>query len=119
MTSWETLSCCLNKFKKIVVKHFHKSLRLNTSRRRRLRESVRRKRPQFWQNDDWYLLHDNRLAHQYQLGRRFVASDKINRTWQEALREVAKHGFQKLYEPWQKRIIAQRDYLEGGCALVL
>ncbi|GFY30768.1 hypothetical protein TNCV_3119281 [Trichonephila clavipes] len=49
---------------KIVAKHLNKSLRLLTSRRRRLRESIRRKRSQFWQSDNWYLLHDNSPAHQ-------------------------------------------------------
>ncbi|GFY25552.1 hypothetical protein TNCV_2486721 [Trichonephila clavipes] len=35
------LRWCLNVFEKIVVKHLHKSLKLHTSRRRRLRESIR------------------------------------------------------------------------------
>ncbi|GFX01200.1 hypothetical protein TNCV_4581661 [Trichonephila clavipes] len=33
-------------------KDLYKSLRLHTSGRRRLRQSIRRKRPQFWQSDD-------------------------------------------------------------------
>ncbi|GFX02588.1 hypothetical protein TNCV_728421 [Trichonephila clavipes] len=37
----------LNVFEKIVVKHLHKSLKIHTSRRRRLRQSICRKRPQF------------------------------------------------------------------------
>ncbi|GFV45050.1 hypothetical protein TNCV_907971 [Trichonephila clavipes] len=61
------LRCCLNVFEKIVTKHLHKSLKLHTSRRCRLRESIRRKWPQFWQKDDWYRLHDNSPAHRSQL----------------------------------------------------
>ncbi|GFX78511.1 uncharacterized protein TNCV_29511 [Trichonephila clavipes] len=61
------LRWCLNVFEKIVVKHLHKSLKMHTSRRRRLRESICRKRPLFWQSDDWYLLHDNAQAHSPQL----------------------------------------------------
>jgi len=40
---------------------------------RRLRESIRRKRPQFWQSGDWYLLHDNAPAHRSQLVTQFLA----------------------------------------------
>ncbi|GFW63459.1 hypothetical protein TNCV_401251 [Trichonephila clavipes] len=54
---------CLNVFEKIVVKHFQKSWKVHTARRRRLRESIRRKRPQFWQSDDLYILHDNVQAY--------------------------------------------------------
>ncbi|GFW41658.1 mariner Mos1 transposase [Trichonephila clavipes] len=135
-------------------------LRLHTSQRRRLREYIRRKRPQFWQKDDRYLLHDNASVHRSQLvkqfhakirtgmlphspyspdlapcnfylfpstnkhlqGRRFVLSDYMKVTSQEDIREVEKNGFQscfhKLYELWQKCIVTQRKYLEGGCASV-
>ncbi|GFW49882.1 hypothetical protein TNCV_1885451 [Trichonephila clavipes] len=57
------LRWCLDVFEKIVAKHLNKSLRLHTSRRRHLRESIRRKRLQFWRSDDWYLLQDNAPAH--------------------------------------------------------
>jgi len=30
---------------------------------RRLRENVRRKRPELWRSGDWFLLHDNAPAH--------------------------------------------------------
>ncbi|GFW50176.1 hypothetical protein TNCV_4695941 [Trichonephila clavipes] len=53
----------LSVFEKIVVKHLSSSLRLHTSRRRRLRESIRRKRHRFRQSDKWYLLNDNAPAH--------------------------------------------------------
>ncbi|GFT97735.1 hypothetical protein TNCV_4229241 [Trichonephila clavipes] len=53
---------CLNVFKKIVDKNLHKSLKIHTSRTHRVRESIRRKRPQYWHSDDWYLLPD---MHQY------------------------------------------------------
>ncbi|GFW98680.1 hypothetical protein TNCV_2758581 [Trichonephila clavipes] len=44
------LRWCLNVLEKIVVKHLHKSLKVHTSQRRRLRESIRRKRPQLRQS---------------------------------------------------------------------
>ncbi|GFU49872.1 hypothetical protein TNCV_4686371 [Trichonephila clavipes] len=52
------LRWCLNVFEKIVVKYLLKSLKIHTSRRRRLRESIRHKQPQFW-----HLPHDNAPAH--------------------------------------------------------
>ena len=59
----------------------------------------------------------------YLQGRRFVSSDEVKAASQDALREVAKNGFQqcfqKLYERWQKCIVAQGDYFEGGCASVM
>ncbi|GFW64378.1 hypothetical protein TNCV_274021 [Trichonephila clavipes] len=61
------LRWCLNVFGKIIDKHLHKSLRGHISRRRRLRESIRRKWSQFWQSGDWYLLRDNSLVHISQL----------------------------------------------------
>ncbi|GFW06734.1 mariner Mos1 transposase [Trichonephila clavipes] len=56
----------------------HKSLKLHTSQRRRLRESIRRKRPQFWQSDDWYLLLDNSPAHRSQLVKKFLAKTRTS-----------------------------------------
>ncbi|GFT66167.1 hypothetical protein TNCV_650191 [Trichonephila clavipes] len=41
-SSRKTLRWCLNVFRNIVAKHLNKSLRLYTSRRRRLRESIHR-----------------------------------------------------------------------------
>ncbi|GFW88638.1 hypothetical protein TNCV_829071 [Trichonephila clavipes] len=113
------LHWCLNVFEKIVIKHLHKSLKIHTSRRRRLKESICRKRPQFWQGDDWYLIYDNATAHRSPLGRRFVSSNEVKGALQEALREIAKTGFQKLYERCQKCTVIQGDYLKGGCASVL
>ncbi|GFU82104.1 hypothetical protein TNCV_1326481 [Trichonephila clavipes] len=46
------LRWCLNMFGKIIVKHLHKSLKIHTFPRRRLRESIHRKQSQFWQSDD-------------------------------------------------------------------
>ncbi|GFV53488.1 hypothetical protein TNCV_4746361 [Trichonephila clavipes] len=48
----------LNVFQKIVAEHLQKLPRLHTSRRRRLRETIHRKRPHFWQSEDWYLLYE-------------------------------------------------------------
>ncbi|GFX00402.1 DUF4817 domain-containing protein [Trichonephila clavipes] len=62
----------------IVFKHLYKSLRRRTSRRRRLRESIRRKRPQFWQSDDWHLLNYKAPAHRSQLVKEFFAETSTN-----------------------------------------
>ena len=40
---------------------------------RRLRESVRRKRPEKWRDGDWILQHDNALAHTLHLMQQFLA----------------------------------------------
>jgi len=40
---------------------------------RRLRESVRRKRPEKWQDGDWILYHDNATAHTSHLVKQFFA----------------------------------------------
>ncbi|GFT25121.1 hypothetical protein TNCV_180191 [Trichonephila clavipes] len=74
----ENAALVSEQFEKIVAKHLNKSLRLHPYRRRRLREYIRRKRPQFWQSDDWYLLHDNALAHRSQLGKEFLAKTRTN-----------------------------------------
>ncbi|GFX44334.1 hypothetical protein TNCV_1097741 [Trichonephila clavipes] len=56
------------------------------------------------------------------LGRRFVPSNEMKATSLEVLRAIAKDSFQlcfqKLYERWQKCIVTQRVYLEGGSHLV-
>ncbi|GFU85689.1 hypothetical protein TNCV_5126981 [Trichonephila clavipes] len=72
------LRWCLNVFEKIVDKHLKNLLRLQTSRRRHLRESIRRKRPQFWQSDDWYHLQNNAPAHRSQMGKEFLAETRTN-----------------------------------------
>ncbi|GFW43555.1 hypothetical protein TNCV_4769071 [Trichonephila clavipes] len=96
------------------------------------RESIGRKRPQFWQRVDWHLLHDNASAHRSELvkeltktctkvfphtpyssdlalcdiclfasmknnlqKRHFVSSDEVKVASQQALRDVAKKGFQQ------------------------
>ncbi|GFV87140.1 hypothetical protein TNCV_5113581 [Trichonephila clavipes] len=61
--SRKMLRWCLNVLEKIVSNDLHKSLRLRTSRKRRLRESNCRKWPQFGQSDDRYLLNDNAPAY--------------------------------------------------------
>ncbi|GFX64993.1 hypothetical protein TNCV_451311 [Trichonephila clavipes] len=68
----------LNLFEKIVVKHLHKSLKIHTSQIRRLRKSIRRKRPQFWQSDYWYLMHDNAPTHRSQLVKEFLAKARTD-----------------------------------------
>lgn len=43
-----------------------------------------------------------------------MSSEDVKAASQEALREDEKNGFQKLYECWQKYIVVQGDYFEGG-----
>jgi hypothetical protein len=40
----------------------------------RLRENVRKKRPQLWRNNSWFLHHDNALTHASLLSRDFLAN---------------------------------------------
>ncbi|GFT84424.1 hypothetical protein TNCV_1636891 [Trichonephila clavipes] len=55
----------------IVVKHFHKSLKIRSSRRRRSRKSIDRKWSRLCQCIDWFLLHGTAPAHRSQLGKGF------------------------------------------------
>jgi len=45
---------------------------------RRLREAIRRKRPELWQNNSWILHHDNAPAYTSLLVRDFLAKSKTN-----------------------------------------
>ena len=44
---------------------------------KRLRDSVKTKRPRFWSSGDWLLHHDNRPAHSSNLVQQFFAKHKI------------------------------------------
>ncbi|GFX91260.1 mariner Mos1 transposase [Trichonephila clavipes] len=72
------LRWCLNVLEKIAVQHLHKLLKIHTSLRHRVRESIRRKRPNIWHNDNWHLLLDNAQAHRSQLVKEFLAKTRIN-----------------------------------------
>lgn len=124
---------------------------------RRLRESIRKKRPKMWAEQSWVLLHDNAPAHRSLLvndflaktkttvlphppyspdlapcdfflftelarrlqGRRFQSSDEVKCASQAEIKDMAKNGFQtcfdELYRRWQKCVVAQGSYFEGGC----
>jgi len=43
---------------------------------KRLHESLRRKRPEKWQSGDWFLFHDNALAHTALSVQQFLAKTK-------------------------------------------
>jgi [histone H3]-lysine36 N-dimethyltransferase SETMAR len=45
---------------------------------RRLRDAVRRKRPDLWRNDDWQIHHDNAPAHASRLVQNFLAKHRIS-----------------------------------------
>ncbi|KAJ4438634.1 hypothetical protein ANN_14581 [Periplaneta americana] len=45
---------------------------------RRLRDAVRRRRPNLWQGQNWVLLHDNTLAHRSFLVSEFLTQHKIH-----------------------------------------
>jgi [histone H3]-lysine36 N-dimethyltransferase SETMAR len=123
---------------------------------KRLRNAIRRKRPDLWATQDWMLLHDNAPAHRSVIvqqylakhsvtvlpqppyspdlapcdfslfprmkdalkGRRFSSANDVKAAATEALKDVSRNGFletfQKLYERWQKCIIAQGEYFEGN-----
>ncbi|GFU72942.1 hypothetical protein TNCV_4636761 [Trichonephila clavipes] len=76
--TWKMLCLYLNVFVKIVVKRLHKPLKLHTSRKCLLRESIRRKRLQFWQSDDQYLLQDKAPAYRSLLVKEFLAKIRSN-----------------------------------------
>ena len=44
---------------------------------RRLRDAVRRKRPQKWRSNSWFLLHDYATAHQLDLVKDFLANNNV------------------------------------------
>ena len=44
---------------------------------RRLRDAVRRKRPEKWRTDSWFLLHDNASAHRSVLVKDFLAKNSV------------------------------------------
>ena len=62
---------------------------------RRLRESVRRKRPEKWRDDDWILHHYNAHAHISHLVQQFLA----------------KHGTAQLQQPPYSSDLAPCDFL--------
>ncbi|GFX33880.1 hypothetical protein TNCV_3962891 [Trichonephila clavipes] len=47
------------------------------------------------------------------------SADEVKSASQAELKNMAKNGYQKcfdgLYKPWQKFIVAQGSYFEGGC----
>ncbi|GFY14853.1 hypothetical protein TNCV_648961 [Trichonephila clavipes] len=45
-------------------------------------------------------------------GRSFVSLDEVKAASQEALRDVAKNGFQKLYERWHRCTVTQGTTLK-------
>jgi len=44
---------------------------------RRLRDAVRRKHPEKWKTNSWFLLHDNAPAHRSVLVRDFLAKNTV------------------------------------------
>ena len=44
---------------------------------RRLRDAVRRKRPEKWRTSSWFLLHDNAPAHRSVLVKDFLAKNSV------------------------------------------
>jgi hypothetical protein len=43
----------------------------------RLREAVRRKRPEKWRTNSWFLLHDNAPAHRSVMVKDFLANNNV------------------------------------------
>ena len=46
----------------------------------RLRDAVRKKCPEIWRTESWFLLHDNAPAHRSVLAKDFLAKNKVT-TW--------------------------------------
>jgi transposase len=44
---------------------------------RRLKDTVRRKRPENWRNNSWFLIQDNAPAHQSALMKDFLAKNNV------------------------------------------
>ncbi|GFW77879.1 hypothetical protein TNCV_3910891 [Trichonephila clavipes] len=61
------------------------------------------------------------LARPFQ-GRRFQSADEVKSAAQAELKDMSKNEFQKcfdeLYKRWQKCVVAQGSYFEGGCVSV-
>ncbi|GFV60278.1 hypothetical protein TNCV_3469141 [Trichonephila clavipes] len=68
------------KMPECVHKDYHQTFAQfsEASRRCRLRESIRHKRPYFWQSNDWYLSHDNAPAQLSQLVKEFLTRTRTN-----------------------------------------
>jgi len=101
---------------------------------RRLRENVRHKRPQKWQNQNLIIQHESDPPYSPDLtpcdfflfpklklrmkGRRFDTIEEIQEESQQVLDTVPKRDFQGCFQAWQKCwdhcIRAKREYFEGG-----
>ena len=47
---------------------------------RRLRDAIRRKRPEKWKTNSWFLHHDNAPAHRSVLGQEFLSKEHCDNT---------------------------------------
>ena len=81
---------------------------------RRLREDIRRKRPELWCVGNWLLHDDNAPSH------RALVTQEIQRESQNVLGTLREQDFQHAFQQWQRRwdrcVAAQGDYFEGDAA---
>ena len=100
---------------------------------RRLREAIRKKRPELWKNNSWLLHHENAPAHSSLLvrnflakkpyspdlapcvfflfprlkrpmkGRRFATIEEIKTESLKELKDIPKSAYEKCFEDWKKR----------------
>jgi hypothetical protein len=83
---------------------------------KRLRENVRRKRPELWRSNSWFLHHDNAPAHASLLaqadfflypklkstlqGRRFQTIQEVKENSLTELRAIPKKSYQDCFQTW-------------------
>ncbi|XP_049271908.1 histone-lysine N-methyltransferase SETMAR-like [Rhipicephalus sanguineus] len=88
---------------------------------RRLRDAVRRKRPELWSTGNWRIHHDDAPAHSSHLrtlkGQRFETSEDIMAATTAELNSILKDSFSECFQQWQHRwekcVESQGDYFEG------
>uniref|UniRef100_A0A672J5K0 Mos1 transposase HTH domain-containing protein n=1 Tax=Salarias fasciatus TaxID=181472 RepID=A0A672J5K0_SALFA len=82
---------------------------------RRLREAVRQKHPELWQDGEWWLHHDNAPAHR---ALRVMQSLEVKQKSKDALNGINTHKFTNAFESWktqmQRCIQTSGDYFEGN-----
>jgi hypothetical protein len=89
---------------------------------KRLREKVRRKRPELFATNSWILRHDSAPAHTALSVREFLARhfddiDDIRSYTTAALKAIPQNQFQSCFQGWTRRwhlcIASQGEYFEG------
>ncbi|KYN12812.1 hypothetical protein ALC57_14877, partial [Trachymyrmex cornetzi] len=98
---------------------------------KRLRDSIRKKRPNLWRDSSWYLHHDNAPARRMDLvlyvcvcsrklplrGRRFDSIEEIQKNSLNELKAISESGSQEIFEDWKNRwhkcVVVHGEYFKG------